>query len=57
MMKTIYHRDTETQRTTKARSMLACQVEALSVNKRVGMERISDRFSLCLCDSVVGRFK
>jgi len=57
MMKTIYHRDTETQRTTKAISMLACQVEALFDNKRLGMEKISDRFSLCLCVSVVGRFK
>jgi len=57
MMKTIYHRDTETQRTTKATSMLACQIEALFVNKRLGMEKISDRFSQCLSVSVVGRFK
>lgn len=45
MIKTIYHRDTETQRTAKAKASIGCEWRVCESNR--------DGFPLCLCVSVV----
>ncbi len=57
MIKTIHHRDTETQRMAKAREAFVVRSGVLSRYRMGAPANIGSGFSLCLGVSVVGGFQ